>query len=169
VTNPDIISQEQMLVIAVLLMQDQGKTFRKFTKVWAKRATGGEKITTITSDGVETYNQAAAGDYIVKNQTRAEELYVLKANKFHQRYEYQKDAADGFTQYHPLGKVIAIQMTQIVLTSQKLEKQFLFMAPWGHPQICKQDDFLVCPPDYHEVYRIAKQEFMETYKLEAKL
>ena len=30
--------------------------------------------------------------------------------------------------------------------------------------IVKENDFIVCPLDYSEVYRIAKKEFFETYK-----
>ncbi|MEO1263589.1 MAG: hypothetical protein AAFZ15_32555, partial [Bacteroidota bacterium] len=116
-------------------------------------------------DGLETINHAKPDDYIVKNQTDAAELYIVKQEKFMARYAYFKDAPDDFTEYYPTGKVIAIELSNDFLREQDLAKEFYFEAPWGEPVIAKENDFLVMPPDQSEIYRIARKEFFETYEL----
>ena len=159
-----VLPQAEILERMLPILKGRGKLFQKFRKVWAKKAHGGEEIVTITSDGVETTNTAKPGDIIVKNQTEAKEEYILHPEKFYVRYEVEEDVKDGFTQCNPKGKVVAIEMTDEIIINLDLGERFLFMAPWGQPSVVKVRDYLVSPPDYHEIYRIARKEFFETYQ-----
>lgn len=161
--SSDPISQEAIMEMIIPLLKKEGAVYRKFRKVWAKKARGGETITSITSDGTETVNQTESGDFIVMNLTKAKEMYVVKPDAFQKRYEYEREAEDGFSEFHPIGKVVAIEMTVDFLKSQGLEDEFKFIAPWGEEIIVKKNDFLVSPPDFSQVYRIARTEFYETY------
>jgi len=166
-TDSEIIPQEKMMALTIPILKQQGALYRKFKAVWAKKALGGEKIITKTSDGIETANIANAGDFIVINQTQSQEEYIVGAGKFQQRYRFDKDLENEFAEYHPLGKVIAIEITENVLKSVKLRNHFQFTAPWGTPSMIKQNDFLACPLDFSEVYRIARKEFFETYEVDS--
>ncbi len=79
-------SQDEMKQMVLPLLKTKGKIHQKIKKVFARKAKDIERITTTTSDGRETINQAKPGDYIVKNQTDAEEEYVLTPQKFRARY-----------------------------------------------------------------------------------
>ena len=161
-----IISQAKLMELVVPLIKKQGKLYRKYQKVWAKKAAGGEKIITLTSDGVETANVARKGDMIVMNLTESREKYIVKAKKFEEKYRYEKEVRDGFSQYHPLGKVVAIKLTGDILDLLDRRESFRFMAPWDQPEKARLNDFLVTPPDHSEIYRIAQKEFFETYELD---
>jgi hypothetical protein len=42
-----------------------------------------------------------------------------------------------------------------------------FVASWGRNMVLKTGDMIVSPcPNFSEVYRIARQEFDETYKID---
>lgn len=159
-----IIPQSKMMELILPLLKDKGQLYKKYQKVWAKIATEGEKITTQTSDGVETTNVAREGDMIVMNLTKTREKYIVKAKKFKERYQFEKEAENGFSQYHPLGKVLALKVTDEITDTLDRNGSFQFMAPWDEPMKVSLNDFLVTPPDFSEVYRIAKNEFFETYK-----
>jgi len=161
-----IIPQAKMMQTLIPVIKNQGQVYRKFKKVWARKAVGGEKVATVTSDGVETTNTAKPGDMIVRNFTGAGERYIAKAEKFQERYKFEKEVEDGYSQYHPLGRVIAVKVDRDLLDLLKCEETFKFIAPWGEPMTVHKDDFLVCPPDFSEIYRIARKEFFETYKLD---
>jgi len=46
-----------------------------------------------------------------------------------------------------------------------VKSRFYFIASWGTKMIVKENDFLACPVGEEEVYRIAREEFFETYQL----
>lgn len=160
--NPEF-SQEQLLDTMKPYLKNT-KTYEKFKEIYAKKAEGGELIYTVTSDGVETKNIAKPGDYIVKNTTQAEEMYILKPSKFEKRYKYLKDEKNGWKIYKSVGKIKAVEVDKDLLKNLKVGELFYFTAPWGEKMVVKKGDFLVSPLDYSEVYRIAKKEFFETYK-----
>ena len=155
--DANILTQEALMQQMVPILKSKGVVYRKYKSVFAKEATGGEEIKTSTSDGSETTNTAAPGDFIVKNQTSAQEMYVVKREQFHQRYQFDKTAADGFSEYRALGKVVAIELDHEQLMELNFDQGFYFSAPWGEKTVAKENDFLVTPPDYSEVYRIAKK------------
>lgn len=159
-------TQDEMKQMFIPLLKSKGKIYRKFQKVFARKAKKRERISTITKDGVETTNRASVGDYIVRNQTRAEEEYILKPQKFRSRYAYIKRSKGGYNEYKPKGKIYALEVNKRLLEKFKFKKEFYFEAAWGSKMIVKEKDFLVCPYDGNEVYRIARREFFETYTLD---
>ncbi|WP_232695584.1 hypothetical protein [Brevibacillus daliensis] len=144
---------------------EKAPTYEKYTKVYAKAAKGGEKIATVTSDGLETQNTAEAGDMLVKNQTDAEEMYILKKDKFGKRYKLIGQSTDGFQEYQAVGEIKAVHVTPELLKTLKVGNEFYFIAAWDEKMVVKEGDYLVSPTDYSEVYRIANKEFFETYRL----
>ncbi|WP_149277024.1 hypothetical protein [Pareuzebyella sediminis] len=159
-------SQEMLLKKLIPYFRKYGKTYKKFRKVYARRAEEGEEIHTVTDDGLETLNRAKKGDFVVKNQTNAQEMYIVSDEKFNERYRILTESEDGFAEYQPIGKIIAVALTPKVLNELDLGPEFKFMAPWGETMVAKQGDYLVCPTDYSEIYRIAHNEFLETYELD---
>lgn len=157
-------SRQEITALILPVLKAEGTLYRKCKPVLARLAEEGEWVSSISSDGQETRNQAAAGDYLVQNQTGASERYLIKPEKFRERYLFDKPAEDGFDQYRPIGWVVALKLDGARLQSLDLPERFQFIAPWGEPMVCKRDDYIVCPPDYSEIYRIADREFNETYK-----
>lgn len=148
------------------MLKEKGLLYTKFQEIRARKAVEGEKVITRTTDGKETENIAESGDFLVENQTSARERYLISSNKFRDRYEKQFDAEDGWAVYKPLGKVRAIELTREILNKLGLQEEFEIEAPWGSAEVVKENDFLVTPPDFTEVYRIARVEFLETYQVE---
>ncbi|MEM9919796.1 MAG: hypothetical protein AAF990_17000 [Bacteroidota bacterium] len=160
-------TQQEVQKAIIPILQAEGKVYRKFNKIMAREATGGEVIRTITKDGIETINQANPGDYIVQNQTEAKEQYIIRSNKFEARYVLDTMIGDsGIGVYKPIGKVIGIKMDEARLKELSLDEVFYFMASWGAEMIARKGDYMVCPPDLSEVYRIAEKEFYETYEID---
>lgn len=149
--------QEELLKKYEPLLKES-PVYEKYRAIYARKAIPGEKISTITKDGLETINSAQEGDYIVKNQTEAQEEYIIPGNKFVKRYVYAKGLDSSWDEYKPLGEIKAIPVTE--------KETFYIMAPWGEKMVVKHDDYLVSPLDYSEIYRIANQEFYETYRIQ---
>ncbi len=163
----NLFDQQQMCDLFIPLLEARGQAYRKYRHIFAKEAKGGECIETHTSDGLETVNTAATGDMIVRNTTKAGEMYVMSPAKFAERYERVGDTgADGFAEYKPLGRILAIELSSELLAELKLPQEFAFTASWGSSMVAKAGDFLVCQMDRASVYRIAREEFFETYKPE---
>lgn len=157
------LPQAKLLRLVSPLLSSNGQRFRKKTDVLAKRAEGGETIETITSDGKETTHRAEPGEYLVRNATQAQEMYIVKADYFEQRYQYLREDKKGFALYRASGEINALELTQTNLKALGLEAPFQFMAPWGESMVAKTGDYLAVPKGEEEVYRIARREFHETY------
>ncbi len=158
-------SQQKIQDLLIPQLQEKGELFIKYRCVLARHAREGEQIVTITGDGKETANKANSGDYVVKNTTKAKERYIVPGSKFHKKYVLQKKRkGKKYDRYQPVGKVLGILVTDKVLPELAREKEVYFEAPWGEPMVIKTGDYMVCPPDLSEVYRIARQEFFETYR-----
>ncbi|MGI9525493.1 MAG: hypothetical protein ACR2MS_00120 [Weeksellaceae bacterium] len=164
--SKEILTQEMLMDKMIPILQSKGEVYRKYKKVLARKAVAGEKIITITSDGVETVNVAEEGDYVVKNQTDAEEMYIMSAEKFEKRYEWLSQVDDEYSLYKPIGKVVAKEIDNTLIKQLGHGDEFKFIAPWGEEMVAKKGDYLVSPLSYEEVYRIAKKEFFETYELD---
>ncbi len=153
-----------MLQMLQPLMNSSGRAYRKCRNILAKRAAGSEKIATITADGLETVNTTKEGDYIIQNQTKAGEQYVLKAEKFERKYELIGPSAQtGWQEYRPTGKIIALELDRQTLQTLGWTDKIEFTARWGETMIAKAGDFLAMPSEGAEIYRIARKEFFETY------
>ena len=131
--------------------------YKKFGKVNARVAQGGETIRTVLADGsVETNNAAAEGDVIVTNP--GGEQYVLKPEKFNSRYE--KTEEDGV--FNAKGKVR--------ITPNPTGGSIKIIAPWGEEQFGGPDALIatVYDPDKPDEvgadrYIIGRDEFNATY------
>ncbi len=156
------LSQEDLSEKLIPIFKKKGKLFKKKTKVKARHAGEGEVVYTITSDGLETKNLANQGDMLIENH--AQENYLVSQKKFEERYGKDVNIDNDWAWYIPKGSVIALKIDMELLDFLNQADKFYFMAPWGEKMIAKKSDYLVCPPDYSEVYRIAKKEFGETYK-----
>lgn len=151
-----VISQKELLQMYEKELKNSS-VYEKFNLIYAREAIVGEEIITITKDGLETLNKAFKGDYVVKNQTLANEEYIVPKEKFEKRYTFIKNSDNNWNIYKPLGEIKAIKV--------ETKDTFYIMAPWNEKMVVKSGDFLVSPLDYSEVYRIANHEFFETYKL----
>jgi len=160
-----IPSQKEMLRKVIPLLKKEGERYKKEQTVLGRKAKKGEKIVTVTSDGSETKNTAKSGDFIVKNNTKAGERYIIPSKTFNKTYLHHKKRKGIYDVYKPNKEILAIEMNTAVLKKIGFQKESYFVAPWGSEMIVKENDFLVCPMDYSEVYRIARKEFFETYKL----
>jgi hypothetical protein len=160
------MSQKEALDFFLPVIEEKGKKYKKFQKVMARSAKEGEKITTETSDGKETENKAKKGDYVVKNQTGAKELYIISEKKLKERYKKTNKKDKEWTEYVPTGKIMAIQFDA---DKMHLSSSFYFMAEWKEKMVVKNGDYICTTlPKKNETYRIAKKEFSETYKLDEK-
>lgn len=159
-----MISQEELKELFLPIMKEEGATYHKYRMIRARQAVEGEHVTSVTSDGKETENIAESGDYLVENQTSARERYLVSSQKFGQRYEKQGDEENGWSIYKPTGKVYAIELSDELLSKLDLQDEFQIEAPWGAAEVVRKHDFMVSPLDFTEVYRIARNEFYETYK-----
>lgn len=159
-----VISQKELLE---KLDFSNVQTYEKYKEVYARKAVSGEKIKTYTKDGLETENTAKEGDYIVKNNTEAKEMYIVSQEKFNSRYEFKADVDNKWKIYKPTGKIKAIKVNTKILKQLGIKKEkrnFYIMANWGEKMTVKINDYLVSPLDNSEVYRIAEKEFFETYR-----
>ncbi len=159
-----MLKQEEIIAILIPLLKERGVLFAKFSQVTARKAISEERIQTFTSDGLETENKANKGDFIIKNQTKAGELYVVGAEKFNSRYVHLEAIDDTWNRYQATGKAWGLEVTPELVEELNWTMPYHFMASWGSPMVVKTNDYLVCPLDFGSVYRIARQEFFETYK-----
>jgi hypothetical protein len=153
----------QKLLMSVL--EEHGKRYRKFQQILARPAEAGEIVVSITSSAVETWNTAREGDFVVQNLTEAMEIYIVSGSKFSKRYTLVGEEDDGWKRYRPHGDVFALEIKTEIMDLLERTSPFVIEAPWGEPQRVELNDFLVTLPDYSEIYRIARQEFFQTYRL----
>lgn len=161
-----VISQQELMARVLPLLREDGKVYEKIATIYARMAEEGERIDTITSDGLETSNTAEKGDFVVKNKTEAEECYILKPESFNNAYKFLRKHDEGFNEYVSNKKIIAVEIDASFFKDEN-EKELYFVAPWGSKMVVKENDYLVCPIGYTEIYRIARKEFFETYQLVA--
>ena len=137
-------------------IRDNGQEYYKTCLIYAYPAQINEFIETWTADGLETTNYAKEGDFIVQNlQTECQEKYIVPCDMLLSRYTFFYLFDKGAV-YIPKGKIIACRYY-----GSSLE----FVAKWGRLMSLKTGDYIVSPsPTYQEVYRIAAQEFFETYE-----
>jgi hypothetical protein len=171
--SPQSVKQEELMASYLQLILKENKKYKKTKGVRARSAKGGEMIVSYTKVGKEGWNIASEGDYIVRNGTTAGEEYILKPAKFNQRYKYIQD-----DYYFPKeeAKVYALQISIENIYKYELRKliplidnpstDFFIEPVWDESQLTKLNDYLVTPLEAKdEIYRIAQQEFEETYQL----
>lgn len=153
-----------MMELFLPLIEGSGNKYKKILPIKAKKAIEGKKIRTTTSDGLETQNVAGKEDWLVENQTGAKEQYLVSEKVFKEKYQLQEALDDGWGVYIPLGKVWGLEFSSSSLPKEIHGKVLYFEAAWGEKMKIQLGDFLVCPLDKSEIYRIAKKEFEQTYQ-----
>ena len=159
------ISQARLLEQLLPLLGRNGTVFRKHRCVMARAAVVGEIVVSVTSAGRETANTALEGDYVVRNLTRAGEAWIVRGSKFPELYELDQ-ALDEWSRYRPLGRVVALEVSEPLLTLLQVGSPFFIEASWQALQTAMLGDYLACALDSREIYRIGRQEFDETYVAE---
>lgn len=160
------IPQRVLMDRVLPIIKKSRQHYRKFQQVHARPAKDGEVVVSTTSDGDETTKMASAGDFVVKNLTEAQEQYIVAEEKFLKRYEFVKDLEGSWKLYDPVGEVLAIEITRDLTIDLNVGEEFYIVAAWGSDQLAREGDMFVSTlPDLGEVYRIARKEFYETYRL----
>lgn len=151
------LSQEE-LKNQLLPKLQESVVFEKYKPVMVRKGELGEEIKTYTKDGLETVNTVKdENSYIIKNMTGAKEEYIIKGDKLASRYKLSRKIDNIWSEYVPVGEIKVVKVGN--------EEEFYIIAPWGEKMIVKENDFLVSPLDYSEIYRIANEEFKETYRM----
>lgn len=159
-----VFSQQEILKKLRPVLESEGAVYHKTRNILARQAKGGERIETMTGDGLETINEAKPGDFIVQNQTEASEQYVVPHEEFLKKYKpLHTPPRNGFEEYRSTGKIVALELTDEKLKALGLPREFHFSTDWGEDMVAKAGDFLGGPTDYSTVYRLARKEFFETY------
>ena len=143
---------------------DKINHYFKFKKVHARLAEEGEIVHTIINGEEETKNTAKKGDILVRSTGKNHEEYIIPGEKFKKRYELDKDSepdGDGCRLYNPTGDCWAFVYHG---------ENFSFVAPWDEDMIVKNGDFIASTDEHKldDIYRIEKDEFVDTYKKEIK-
>ena len=160
------VSQKDLMGDVLDKIKIENKRYRKFQEIEARDAKQGEVITSITSDGKETTNTAKEGDKVVRNQTEAQEEYIVSGGTFDARYQEIGSIDVIWKRYKPLGEVLAIEITRELTQQLNVDSTFYIIPPWPGEQVAKEGDLFVSPlPALDKVYRIARKEFEETYEL----
>ena len=159
-----VLKQADLLRKLRPVLETEGAIFKKKSHILAKKATPGQEIETHTDDGLETTHVAKKNEWLVQNQTDAQEQYILTDKAFRERYVRVGPAEHGFEEFRPTSKIVAIELTAERLRALRLPAFFQFKTAWKAEMVAKSNDFLAVPPDFSEIYRIARKEFFETYE-----
>lgn len=150
------------------LIKSANLRFEKYRQVHARPSTPGETVVSIPADGAETTNTAEAGEMVVRNLTGAREEYIVSGSTFSRRYSEIEPIDDEWTLYAPRGEVMAFEITRELVDQLGVGEEFRIVASWGSEQRAKVGDMFVATlPDLDEIYRIARKEFDETYRMKA--
>lgn len=160
------VAQEHLMKAVLPLIKATDRHYKKFRQVHARPAVPGETIVSELADGEETAKTARDNEMVVRNLTEAQEEYIVGKEKFANLYSEIEPVDDKWTLYAPLGEVLAIEISRDLTTELNVGEEFYIIAPWGSEQLAKEGDLFVTPAaKMDEVYRIARKEFEETYKL----
>ncbi|UZD23593.1 PGDYG domain-containing protein [Algoriphagus halophytocola] len=159
-----MITQKEMLAHFLPIFDKSGRNYQKKSLIKAKKAQPGLQVVTKTSDGIETKNTAEKGDWLVENQTSSNEQYLVKAETFAKKYRLLQSLEQGWGCYEPIGRIIGLEAKMEYFEAFPKAGEVRFEAPWKDSMIIREGDFLVVPPEKDEIYRVAKKEFLETYK-----
>ena len=111
-------------------------------------------IATVTADGLETTNTAQKNDIVMSGPSG--EMYVIKAAKFGKLYSGQT------------GGPVTTEQTPRMVALYDGTDEVMFKAPWGQDMVLKPGDYLVKEGE-GQYYRIAKQEYEQTYNPPGKI
>jgi len=179
-TTTEPLSQEYVFSLFGPIILNRGLNYSKFGNILIREAKTEETIETHTPDGkLETTNKAVPSDFIIRNPTGEEYVFVPK-EKFLTRYSPtdRKETINSkeYGVFVPKGKCRGVLFTKKLAEELKLtldNNEFFFMAIWKEPMRAAIGDMLVSPLDDagnlgEEVYRIEKTSFEKTYRLNEK-
>lgn len=116
------------------------------------------RISTYTSDGLETKNTGIEGDIVISGPNK--EKYVIKKSKFDKLYDGN---IGGEIVPEQSARYVA-HITKDLLNHFNNTDEVKFIAPWGQEMVLKSGDYLVKDGD-SDFYRIAKDEYEKTYNI----
>lgn len=90
---------------------------------------------------------------------------MVKKDKFDARYTHCRKVDDQWHEYQPIGDVYGVCITTDLVKDKGWPVHFYIDTAWEKLQYCTVGDFLICPLDGSEFYRIGGPEFDQTYKL----
>lgn len=153
--NPPVLTQEEL---RELVIHDKGKLFgpvdryAKFARVQAAQAKGGEKVETILKDGFKESREtriAKPGDWIVTNPNG--ERYIPGPGVFEKKYEKALDLGEGWFK------------SKRIPQDFRLMKQEMSMQLWGKKYTFRAGSYINVT-DMNDIYAVAEDEFIGTYK-----
>lgn len=156
-------SQHEIISHFFDLLKSEGLRYSKKSLTKAKKAIPGTVVLTQTSDGQRIETTAKSGDWLVENQTAAQEHYLVSAATFKKKYEIRQAIGDGWGSFQSLVPVYALQISEKELEPLGNSNQLEFQGPREKTVLIHPGDYLVIPVDQSEVYRITAKEFEETY------
>ena len=167
------VSQADLMSRVLPLIKTSGQLYKKYQQVHARPAVVGETIVSRPADGEETANVAEQGDVVVRNLTEAKEEYIVpnirkgdEDGKFDKLYSLVEPVDDVWSLFDPKGEVMALEISRELTAQLDVGEEFYVMAPWGSEQLAREGDKFVSPVEkMDEVYRVARKEFSETYRL----
>jgi len=160
-----IVSRKHLIEVLIPVIRSAGVRYKKSASVFARAAVTGEHIITWTSSGKETENTAKEGDFLVKNNTIAQEQYIVATETFNNRYVLHQQIDERWSEYLPKGEVLALLVNIDIMHLLGKDECFLIEAPWGDSQPVRTGDYLVAPlPELNQIYRIDHKEFLATYE-----
>lgn len=167
--KPQNIYQKDLVALAADRIESKGSKYFKHKEVYIRPATHGEKVESITSDGLETVKIASSEDYVVTNQTSAREKYVISKNTF-EKYECVNET-ECIYKMNEQYVISALPFTKENFPElfektffNELDKPYIYIeAAWGESQKVLEGDYLIL--NEREIYRVGKIEFEETYEI----
>merc|ERR1712232_600679 len=173
-------SQQDAVDMIGPILLERGKPYRKFKYAFLKEAVAGEKVQTFINGKLESENVAKEGDWIVRAATTSKERYIVPAKTFASNYDAQpleitddpdaeELAAEGFKAYASNRRILAVEADEAIL---RKFPEGRFVAAWGEPMLVEIGDYLASglPGEdqrIHEVYRIEKEAFAQTYSADS--
>lgn len=145
------------------IIETRGILYEKFKHIYARNATTGEEIRTITNSGLETINIANEGDFIAKNLTENKEQYIIEKDSFPKLYTFICSIDKSWNQYKPLNKIHAVELTEDLLNELELPNSFTIVAKWNQDQQVHVGSYIVNSVVEHGIYCIEKTAFESTY------
>mmetsp|Transcript_48425 Transcript_48425/g.90749 ORF Transcript_48425/g.90749 Transcript_48425/m.90749 type:complete len:176 (+) Transcript_48425:128-655(+) len=174
-----MLSQTETVALLQPLLQEKGRTYKKYKRAFVRRAVQDERVRTIVAGKVETENVARDGDMVVRADTTFQEEYILKPDDFERLYdvgsalkiEDHPDAEElmqkGFMSYAPTRRAVAIEVDEAIARHFPTGQ---FLASWGEPMRVEVGDYLAsgrlsADGTVLEIIRIERSAFDQTYAL----
>lgn len=159
-----MISQQELLSLFYPIIKEKGFRSIKKALIKAKRAEAGVWITTTTSSGITSRNQAKKGDFLIENQTSSHELYLMGSETFDQKYQIEQCLEKGWASYRPKSFVLSYQIQTSDFDLLGSVESVVYESPIEKEALLHPGDFLIIPLVGTEIYGVGAKEFEQTYR-----